>query len=76
MTYAAARYDGMRMHVSPKSNRREKRAIDLHLCKLRHLVEDAFERIKRWWLGHVLSQDTDIFCRDRPDRFTSLWLHI
>ena len=34
--------------IPPKSNRRERRAIGLHLYKQRHLVENAFERIKRW----------------------------
>jgi len=34
--------------IPPRSNRKQPRDYDRHLYKLRHLVENAFLRIKEW----------------------------
>lgn len=39
---------GMEVVIPPKSNRKEQRAYDEYLYKLRHLVENAFLRLKQW----------------------------
>ena len=38
----------MLLVIPPKENRKEKRDYDEHLYKLRHLVENAFLRLKGW----------------------------
>jgi transposase len=39
---------GMEAVIPPKRNRREQRAYDKHLYKIRHLVENTFLRLKQW----------------------------
>ena len=39
---------GMEVVIPPKSNRKHPREYDGHLYKLRHLVENAFLRLKQW----------------------------
>jgi len=39
---------GMQIVIPPKRNRKEQRAFDEYLYKLRHLVENAFLHLKRW----------------------------
>ncbi len=39
---------GMKAVIPPRSNRKQPRDYDRHLYKLRHLVENAFLRIKEW----------------------------
>jgi transposase len=39
---------GMGVVIPPKRNRKEQRAYDKALYKLRHLVENAFLHLKRW----------------------------
>jgi transposase len=39
---------GMVPVIQPRSNRRELRAYDEYLYRLRHLVENAFMELKRW----------------------------
>lgn len=34
--------------IPPKKNRKVQRAYDKALYRLRHLVENAFEKLKRW----------------------------
>ena len=34
--------------IPPRKNRKDQRAYDKHLYKLRHLVENAFLHLKRW----------------------------
>jgi len=43
-----AHKQGMEAHIPPRKNRKEQRAYDKHLYKLRHLVENAFLHLKRW----------------------------
>ena len=39
---------GMKVVIPPKSNRKHPRTYDQYLYKLRHLVENAFLRLKQW----------------------------
>lgn len=39
---------GMEVVIPPKSNRKHPRSYDQHLYKVRHLVENAFLRLKQW----------------------------
>jgi len=39
---------GMRAEIPPKSNRKDQREFDRHLYKVRHLVENAFLKLKQW----------------------------
>ena len=43
-----ARTRGMNAVIPPKKNRTVQRSYDKELYKLRHLVENAFPRLKRW----------------------------
>lgn len=43
-----ARDMGIEVVVPPKRNRREQRTYDEFLYKYRHLVENAFLKLKRW----------------------------
>jgi transposase len=46
IAYAASA--GMEVVIPPKKNRKEKRAYDEYLYRIRHLVENAFLVLKRW----------------------------
>ncbi len=39
---------GMEPVIPPRKNRKESRDYDKHLYKMRHLVENAFLRLKEW----------------------------
>ena len=39
---------GMEVVIPPKSNLKQQRPYDHYLYKLRHLVENAFLRLKQW----------------------------
>jgi transposase len=39
---------GMQVQIPPRKNRKVPREYDKYLYKLRHLVENAFLRLKRW----------------------------
>lgn len=43
-----ARTAGMAVVIPPKSNRKSPRTYDTYLYRLRHLVENAFLRLKQW----------------------------
>ena len=45
---AAAQAGGMEPVIPPRSNRKQPRQYDRHLYKLRHLVENAFMKLKGW----------------------------
>lgn len=44
----AAKHVGMQVVIPPKSHRKHPRSYDQDLYKVRHLVENAFLKIKRW----------------------------
>ena len=39
---------GMKVCIPPRSNRKNPREMDTHLYRVRHLVENAFLRLKEW----------------------------
>lgn len=43
-----AKASGAAAVIPPKSNRKEKRVYDKHFYKVRHLVENAFLKLKQW----------------------------
>jgi transposase len=43
-----AQSSGMQVVIPPKKNRKEQRAYDAYLYRLRYLVEHAFLQLKRW----------------------------
>jgi transposase len=45
---AAAEKSGMQVVIPPKKNRQQQREYDTYLYKLRHLVENAFLKLKQW----------------------------
>ena|ERR1043166_2406423 len=45
---AQARQQGMTPVIPPRKNRKQLRAYDAHLYRHRHLVENAFLKIKQW----------------------------
>ena len=63
--------------IPPKSNRLVKRDFDRHIYKQRHMVENAFERIKRWrGLATRYCKRLSSFVAAVQIRCLSLWLHI
>lgn len=44
----AAQAAGMEAVIPPRSNRKEPRQYDEYIYKLRHLVENAFLKLKQW----------------------------
>ena len=45
---AMAEAMGMEVVIPPKKNRKEQREYDEELYKLRHLLENAFLKLKQW----------------------------
>jgi len=43
-----ARASGMEVVIPPMKSRKEQRQYDKYLYRLRHLVENAFLKLKRW----------------------------
>lgn len=39
---------GMQVVIPPRSNRKHPRQYDKHIYSLRHLIENAFMRLKQW----------------------------
>ena len=53
---------GMMIVIPPKKNRVEQRTYDKELYKLRHLVENAFMKMKRWrGIATRYAKNTDSF---------------
>ena len=63
--------------IPPKRNRVEQRPYDGHIYKLRHLVENAFEKVKRWrGLATRYCKRASSFEAAFQIRCLTLWLHI
>lgn len=68
---------GTGAHVPPKSDRRERRAIGPHPYEQRHLVENAFERVRRWrGLATRYRERLSSLVAAVQIRCALLWLHI
>jgi transposase len=63
--------------VPPKKNRKEKRFYDKSLYQLRHLVENAFLKLKRWRaIATRYAKNTDNFLAAVQIRSIFLWAFI
>lgn len=73
----AARACGAEPVVPPRRNRLVQRGFDRHVCKRRHLVGNAFGKIKRWrGLATRYCKRTVGFEAAVQIRYITLWLHI
>lgn len=63
--------------IPPKKNRKVQRPYDKHLYRLRHLVENAFEKLKRWrGIATRYAKNTASFLAAAHIRCLVLWLRI
>ena len=68
---------GMEAVIPPKRNRKEQRAYDEELYKLRHLVENAFLHLKRWrGIATRYAKNTTSFLAAVQIRCIFLWANI
>jgi transposase len=68
---------GMRVVIPPRKNRKEKRSYDKHLYRHRHLVENAFLHLKRWWgIATRYAKNAASFLAAIHIRCLVLWLAI
>ena len=63
--------------IPPKKNRKVQRAYDKSLYRLRHLVENAFEKLKRWRgvATRYAKRDTSFLVAARI-RCLAIWLDV
>lgn len=67
----------MQAVIPPKKNRKVQREHDRHLYRLRHLIENAFERLKRWrGIATRYAKNTASFVAAVQIRCMVLWLNI
>jgi len=65
---------GMTPVIPPKKNRKEQRAYDREIYKLRHLVENAFLHLKRWrGIATSYAKNTASFLAAVHIRCIDLW---
>ena len=72
-----AKQQGMHAVIPPKKNRVEQREYDKGLYKLRHLVENAFLKLKGWrGIATRYAKRADSFLAAVHIRCLVLWLNI
>ncbi len=72
-----ARRVGMNTVIPPKKNRKDQRAYDEDLYKLRHLIENAFLMLKRWrGIATRYAKNSTSFLAAVQIRCLALWLNI
>ena len=72
-----AKKQGMEAVIPPKKNRKIQRPYDKELYKLRHLVENAFLRLKRWrGIATRYAKNTASFLAAVQIRCIALWTNI
>jgi transposase len=72
-----ARDAGMRVVIPPKKNRRERREYDTYLYRLRHLVENAFLKLKQWrGIATRYAKNTTSFLAAVHIRCIAIWAKI
>jgi len=70
-----AKDKGMTPVIPPKKNRKVQRDYDKHLYKIRHLVENAFLKLKRWrGIATRYAKHTSSFLAAVQLRCVILWL--
>lgn len=68
---------GMKAVIPPRSNRKTTREYDKALYKLRHLVENAFLRLKRWrGIATRYAKNTASFLAAVHIRCLAIWAEI
>jgi transposase len=74
---AMAQSSAMEVVIPPKKNRKEQRAYDQYLYKLRHLVENAFLLLKRWrGIATRYAKNTSSFVAAVQIRCIAIWSSI
>ena len=72
-----AEKNGMIVVIPPKKNRKEQRSYDEDLYKLRHLVENAFLKLKQWrGIATRYAKNAASFLAAIQIRCIALWLRI
>ena len=70
-----ARDSNMRAVIPPKKNRKEQREYDKYLYRQRHLVENAFLKLKRWrGIATRYAKNTASFLAAVQIRGMAIWL--
>ena len=70
-----ARDSNMGVVIPPKKNRREQREYDKYLYRQRHLVENAFLKLKRWrGIATRYAKNTASFLAAVHIRCIAIWL--
>ena len=68
---------GMEVVIPPRSNRKEPRQYDDYIYKLRHLVENAFLKLKQWrGIATRYAKRASSFLAAVQFRCALLWAHI
>ena len=68
---------GMKVVIPPKRNRKVQRDYDIHLYRLRHLVENAFLHLKRWrGIATRYAKNTSSFIAAVQIRCIALWPNV
>lgn len=63
--------------IPPKRNRKKQRDYDKNICRLRHLVENAFLHLKRWrGIATRYAKTVSAFAAAVQVRCIALWLKI
>lgn len=63
--------------IPPKKNQKQRRDFDRHIYKQRHLVENAFLKIKQWrGIATRYAKRVGSFVAAVQIRCLALWLHI
>ena len=74
---ALARSTGMEIVIPPKRNRKDQREYDKDLYKLRHLVENAFLKLKQWrGIATRYAKNAASFLAAVQIRCIALWLNV
>jgi transposase len=69
-----ATMQGMELVIPPKKNRKEQRYYDKEIYKLRHLVENAFLRLKKWrGIATRYAENTASFLASVHIRCLAIW---
>jgi transposase len=73
----AAQAAGMVVVIPPKKNRKLQREYDKDIYRLRHLVENAFLKLKQWrGIATRYAKNTDSFLAAVRIRCIAIWLGI
>lgn len=67
----------MEVVIPPKKNRKNQRDYDTYLYKIRHLVENAFRKLKEWrGIATRCTKNTDSFLAAVQIGCIALWAEV